>query len=545
MKGVSAVARILKLEGVEYLFCFPANPLIDAAAELGIRPILARSEKTLLNMADGYTRVSNGDRNGVVVVQAGPGIENAFGGVAQAFSDSIPVLVLPGGPNQHRVGVPTSFDPLRAYRSITKWVDRINFPDRISEQMRRAFTQLRTGQPGPVVLEVPQDVGGAEVDEATFRYTPVRGHRSAGDPQDVAEAARALLAARSPLLHVGHGVLWAKAWDELRELAELVQAPVMTTMAAKSVFPEDHPLAAGVGGHTVTAAAAHFLKKADLVFGIGCSFSTGPFSWPIPSGKTMVQVTAGERDLNKDYPIDLAVVGDAKLVLQQLVDEVKRQIGPEGRRGQDGVARELKAVKDAWLAEWMPRLTSDEVPINPYRVIWDLMHTVDRRQTIVTHDSGNPRDQMLTFYEAVAPRGYLGWGKSTQLGTSLGLSMGAKLAAPEKQVVNVMGDLAFGMAGMDVETAARERIPILTIILNNSRLGGYGHHMPIASERYGTNRLSGRYSVVAEGLGAYSERVERPEEVVPAIRRGLQANREGRPAVLEMITKEEPVFSQY
>ena len=545
MKGVSAVARILKLEGVEYLFCFPANPLIDAAAELGIRPILARSEKTLLNMADGYTRVSNGDRNGVVVVQAGPGIENAFGGVAQAFSDSIPVLVLPGGPNQHRVGVPTSFDPLRAYQSITKWVDRINFPDRISEQMRRAFTQLRTGQPGPVVLEVPQDVGGAEVEEAALGYTPVRGHRSAGDPQDVAEAARALLAARSPLLHVGHGVLWAKAWDELRELAELVQAPVMTTMAAKSVFPEDHPLAAGVGGHTVTAAAAHFLKKADLVFGIGCSFSTGPFSWPIPSGKTMVQVTLGERDLNKDYPIDLAIVGDAKLVLQQLVDEVKRQTGPEGRRGQDGVARELKTVKDAWLKEWMPRLTSDEVPINPYRVIWDLMHTVDRRQTIVTHDSGNPRDQMLTFYEAVAPRGYLGWGKSTQLGTSLGLSMGAKLAAPEKQVINVMGDLAFGMAGMDVETAARERIPILTIILNNSRLGGYGHHMPIASERYGTNRLSGRYSVVAEGLGAYSERVERPEEIVPAIRRGLQANREGRPAVLEMITKEEPVFSQY
>ena len=545
ISGAGAIARILKREGVEYVFCFPANTLIDAAAAVGIRPIIARSEKALVNMADGFTRATNGRRQAVVVVQQGPGIENAFGAIAQAYADSIPLLVLPGGGNQRKLGIPTGFDPLPSYTPITKWVDRINFPDRISPQLRRAFTLLRAGASSPVVLEVPADIASAQVDEDSLQYTPVRRHLSAGDPADVAEAARALVGAKAPILHVGHGVLWAEATEELRELAELVQAPVMTTMAAKSAFPEDHPLAAGAAGHTVTAAAAHFLKRADLVFGVGCSFTSGAFSYPIPAGKTMVQITVNEFDISKEYPIDVAVVGDARLVLRQVIAEVRALLGANGRRGDDSVASELAAVKGEWLQQWMPRLTSDETPINPYRVIWDLNNTLDRRESIVTHDSGNPRDQMLTFFEAVTPRGYVGWGKSTQLGTGLGIALGSKLAHPEKQVVNVMGDLAFGMAGMDVETAVRERLPIMTVLLNNSRMGGYLHSMPVASERFGSNRLSGHYSLVAEGLGAYSERVERPEEIVPALRRGMQANREGQPAVLEFITREDPVFSQY
>lgn len=540
MKGVEAIARILKLEGVEYLFAYPAHPLIDAAAAVGIRPIVARTEKTLINMTDGFSRATNGQRLGVCVVQQGPGIENAFGGVAQAYADSIPILLLPGGPDQHRLGAPAEFDPLPSYGPVTKWAARINFADRVPELLRRAFAQLRSGRPGPVLLEVTRDAAGGELDEATFRYTPARTYRSAGDPADVAEAARLLLAAERPLLHVGHGLLWARAWDELRELAELVQAPVMTTMAGKSAFPEDHPLAAGASGHTIARAAAHCLTRADLVFGIGCSFARSTFAAPIPPGKRLVQVTLDPRDIDRDYPVDLAVIGDAKLVLRQLLDEIATQGGP--RRARGDVAAELRSAREAERQEWLPRLTSDETPINPYRVISELMQAVDRPQTIVTHDSGNPRDQMLTFYQAVSPRGYLGWGKSTQLGTGLGLALGAKLAAPEKLVVNVMGDLAFGTAGLEVETAVRERLPILTILLNNSRMGGYGHHMPTASERYGSNRLSGCYAQVAESLGAYAERVEQPGEVAAALGRGIEATRAGRPAVLEMITKEEPVY---
>ncbi|HEV8634369.1 MAG TPA: thiamine pyrophosphate-requiring protein [Chloroflexota bacterium] len=539
MRGVDAVVRILQREGVEYLFAYPNNPLIDAAAGIGIRPLVARGEKTLVNMADGYARATNGRRPAVVVVQAGPGIENAFGAVAQAHADGIPILLIPGGPDQRRQS--GEFDPIPTYRNVTKWAARVTAVERVPELLRRAFSQLRTGQPGPVLLELPRDVGAAELDEDALAYTPARAYRSAGDPDDVAEAARLLLAARRPLVHVGHGVLWAEAWEELRALAELVGAPVMTTMAAKSAFPEDHPLSVGTGGHTISRTAAHFLVGADLVFGIGCSFSRSGFSAPIPPGKKLVQITIDGRDVDRDYPVDLAVLGDARLVLRQLVEEVRRQLGAAGRPRAE-VEAEVKRAREAYLREWMPRLTADETPINPYRVVWELMHAVDRRQTIVTHDSGNPRDQTLTFFEALVPRGYLGWGKSTQLGTGYGLALGAKLAHPDWLVVNVMGDLAFGTIGMEVETAVRERLPILTVLLNNSCMGGYGHHMPTASERFGSNRLSGEYTRVAEGLGAYAERVERPGDVAAAIRRGVDATRQGRPVVLEMITKEEPVY---
>ena len=546
MNGNQAVAQILKREGVEVLFSYPMNSLIDEAAALGIRPIVARTEKTLINMADGYCRATNGTKPAVVTVQAGPGIENAFGGIAQAYADSIPLLILPGGEDQHRHHTPTGFDPLPPYAHVTKWAARVNFPDRIPEMLRRAFTQLRTGQLGPVLLEIPRDVGTAALPDdaavALDTYTPVRGYRSAGDPADVAGAVRVLLGAKHPLIHAGHGVLWAQAWEELRELAELTQTPVMTTMAAKSAFPEDHALAAGAGGLTLHGTAAHFLKQADVVFGVGCSFTRGSFCTPIPDGKQLVQITNHERDLGKSYPLAAAVLGDAKLVLRQLIEEVKRQAGKDLSKNGTGAADTVRRTRDAFREEWGPRSTSDETPINPFRVIHDLNATVDKQRTIVTHDSGNPRDQTLTFYEAHAPRGYLGWGKSTQLGTGLGIALGAKLACPEKLVLNVMGDLAFGTAAMDVETGVRERLPIMTVLLNNGRMGGYGHHMPTASQKFGSNLLSGNYAQVAAGLGAYSERVEKPAEVIPALQRGIKATEEGRPAVLEFITKEEPVY---
>jgi acetolactate synthase-1/2/3 large subunit len=288
----------------------------------------------------------------------------------------------------------------------------------------------------------------------------------------------------------------------------------------------------------------HFLREADLVFGIGCSFTNIHFGADILATKVLVHSTNDEDDVNKDYSVDHAIIGDAKLILRQVIDEVKVSIQPQRRAEAQDVAKEVKAVKDEWLAEWMPKLTSNEVPINPYRVIWDLMHTVDRKNTIVTHDSGSPRDQALPFFEAITPRGFLAWGKSTQLGYSLGLAMGAKLAAPEKLAVNIMGDYAFGMVGLDIETAVRERIPILTIVLNNSAMGIYSpRSFPVANDLYGTKYIGGDYARVAEALGAYSERVVNPDDVVPAIQRAQQVVASGRSTLLEVITSEEQAFS--
>jgi acetolactate synthase-1/2/3 large subunit len=546
MKVVAALANMLKAEGTEYLFCFPVNPLIDECARLDIRPVVARTERTLVNMADGYSRASNGRKLGVAAVQHGPGAENAYAGVAQAFADGSPLLFLPGGNPRGRTDTLPNFEAARNYQGVTKWSARVHTAQQLPHLLRRAFTLLRTGRRAPVAIEIPVDVAAEEVGEVP--YAPVKPVRSGGDPADVREAVRILLKAKRPVLHVGQGVLWAEAWEELRAFAEFVQVPVMTTLPGKSAFSENHPLALGTAGYAGTAMVDHFLRHADVIFGIGCSFTSTVFAAPIPAGKVIVHVTNNEADLNKDVATNHAILGDARLVLQQLLEEARRQ----GRPDNTAAAAEVAAVKAAWMAEWMPKLTSDETPINPYRVIHELMRLVDRNRTIITHDSGMPRDQLATFWESLIPRGYLGWGKSTQLGSSLGLALGAKLAAPEKLVIHFLGDTAFGMCGMDLETAVRERIPILTVLVNNGVMGGYERWIPVAGQKYRSRYLGGDYTKIAEGLGVVAERVIQPSEIVPALRRALAIVSPGRnpdagpgrPALVEFMTCEETRLSK-
>ena len=539
MEVHDAIISVLASEGEKQIFCFPDNPLIEAAARNGMRPIMTRTERTAVAMADGYTRVSNGRRTGVCTVQAGAGVENSFAGVAQANADSVPILFLPGHIGRDRHGSTRNFPAVPSYRPITKWAEQVNMPGRMPEMMRRAFSYLRNGRPGPVMLEIPRDVGNSEIDDG-FEYRPPQRVRSAGDPAAVDAVVAALLKAKCPVIQVGQGVLYAEATEELQAFAELAGAPVMSTLLGKSAFAEDHPLSIGAvaNDRSVTRAIAHYLDKADLILGIGCSLSREWMRAPVPPGKTIIQVTNDDRDLNADMQIDIGVLGDAKLVLFQLTEALQRQTAGSGR-DQGTAVQEIETIKRAWLDEWGPLLTSDEAPINPYRVIWDLMHTVDRTQTIVTHDSGYVRDQVVPFFEAIVPRGYLGWGNSTQMGHSLGLALGAKVAAPEKTVVNIMGDASFGMLGLEIETAARNELPILTIILNNSVMCGSEAQMPIAVEQFGLKQLSGDYAKIAEGLGAVSERVESPQEVVPAIKRAQEVMATGRPALIEVITKEE------
>jgi len=536
MKGRTAIAKILKMEGVEFVSGFPQNDIFEAGAEEGIRCIIARTERVGVNIADAYTRVSNCKHNGVCLVQSGPGIENAYSGIAQAYSESVPILVMPAGADR-RQQRPPSFMAAKNYQGVTKWADTINFADRIPEMMRRAFTLMRTGRPGPVLLEVPVDIMNEEFDDAKFQYTPVKPVRSAGDPADIRIVAKALIAAKNPVIRAGQGILHAAAFDELRELAELLQIPVFTTLSGKSGFPENHPLALGAGSNTRPRAVIHFLDKADLVFAIGSSCTKETFTTPIPDNKKIIQSTVDERDINKDYNLEHAIIGDAKLVLRQLIVDIKEQLGPEYKK-KNGAAQEIKAVKEEWLKEWQPKLTSGEIPINPYRVVGDMIKALDAGETIITHDSGSPRNQLLPFWEAV-PGGYVGWGKSTPLGASLGFAMGAKLARPEKTAVAFMGNAAFGMVGMDFETAARENIPILVVLMNNFVLGGYIRENPVATRKFHLTSQSGEYSKIAAALGGYSEKVVQPDEIIPALKRAKKAVDGGQPALLEIITCED------
>ncbi len=541
MKIVDAIAEILKREGVSFLSAYPTTPVIDATAAVGIRSVLCRQERVGVGIADGFTRITNGARPGVFAMQYGPGAENAFAGVATAYSDSTPVLLLPLGHQRDRAQVFPLFSSARTYASVTKSVETLNQPEQVSEVMRRAFNLLKMGRPGPVMVEIPADVAVADVGEGVLNYRPVTPTCSAGNPREIATAASVLVEARRPIIHAGQGVLYAEASPELVELAELLQAPVMTTLEGKSAFPEDHPLALGSGTSVMSRPVYHFLKEADVVLGIGCSFTKHGMATNIPAGKIIVHATNDERDLNKNYPTDHPILGDAKLVLRQLIDAIRDVL--EGHKRASNVADEIQQIRTAWLAEWTPKLTSHATPISPYRVIWDFMHAITPRDAIVTHDSGSPREQLMPFYRATAPRSYIGWGKSHALGTGLGLIMGAKLAAPDKFCVNFMGDAAFGMTGLDFETAVRCGIPITTIVLNNSAMAIERHALVVSHDRYQTRDIGGNYADMGRAMGGYAERIEKPAEVVPALERARKMNEGGRAVLLEFITSEEIDFS--
>jgi thiamine pyrophosphate-dependent acetolactate synthase large subunit-like protein len=544
MKVAAVVAEILKREGIDFLIGYPVNPIIEAAAEADIRTIMVRQERIGLHMCDAIAKVTSGERIGVFAMQHGPGTENAFGGVAQSWGDSCPVVVLPAGYARHLNQVRPNFNAALNFRNITKWCEQVTVPGAAVEALRRAFTQVKNGRPGPVLVEFPSDLLREEVEE------PIDYHRtprlkSGPDPRAVCDIAAALVAAERPLICAGQGVHYAKAWKQLRELAELLQAPVMTTLPGKSAFPESHPLALGSGGIGISKQLYTFLDRADLVFGIGCSFTRSSFATPMPKGKRIAHATLDPTDINKDVPAALAAVGDAGLVLDALLAEVRERLKSQPRDRLGAVTGEIRRLKEEWMAEWMPRLTQNTKPLSPYRVIWDLLHTVDVKNTIITHDAGSPRDQLSPFWVSETPLSYLGWGKTTQLGYGLGLAMGAKLVAPEKLCINVWGDAAIGFTGMDFETAVRERIPILSILLNNFSMAIELKVMPVATEKYRATDISGNYADLARALGGYGERVTEPEQIVPAIRRGIAKTREGVPALLEFITEKAVDVSRF
>jgi acetolactate synthase-1/2/3 large subunit len=541
MKVSDAIAEILRREGVETIIGYPVNHILERGAAAGIRPIIVRQERTGLHMADAMSRVTSGRKLGVFVMQHGPGTENAYGGVAQAWSESVPILVMPGGYARRLAWVERNYNSSVQMRGITKSAEPVTSGKELSAIMRRAFTRLRSGRGGPVLVEVPNDVWNEEADPSD--YVVSRPLRSGPDPDDIREAAKMLLAAKRPVLYAGQGVHWAEAWGELKQLAELLAIPVTTSLQGKSAFPETHPLALGSGGLAIPAPVHHFLKESDLILGIGCSFTQTNFGVMMPAGKTIIHNTIDATDVNKDTPCTLAVLGDAKLTLTALLEEVSRT--QKSPRDHSAAAKEIKESYDPWLAKWMPKLTHNESPFSPYRVLWDLQHTVDIANTIITHDAGSPRDQLSPFWRCTTPLSYIGWGKTTQLGAGLGFAMGAKLAKPDKLCINVWGDAAIGFTGMDFECAVRERIPILSILLNNFSMAIELKVMPVSTEKYRSTDISGNYAKFAEALGGYGERIEKPADIVPAIKRGIAATQEGKPTLLEFITTKEVEVSKF
>ena len=542
MKVSDAIAEILRREGVETVIGYPVNHILERGAAAGIRPIIVRQERIGLHMAEAMSRVTSGRKLGVFVMQHGPGTENAYGGVAQAWSESVPILVMPGGYARRLAWVERNYNASVQMRGITKSAEPVTSGKELSAIMRRAFTRLRSGRGGPVLVEVPNDVWNEEADPSD--YVVARPLRTGPDPEAVREAAKMLLAAKRPVLYAGQGVHWAEAWGELKQLAELLAIPVTTSLQGKSAFPETHPLSLGSGGLAIPAPVHHFLKECR------------------PHPRHRLQLHADElrrRDAGRqdDHPRDarsdrreqgrrLRARGAGRRQADaHRADRGSLAHAEDAARSRRAVAKEIKDVYDPWLAKWMPKLTHDEAPFSPYRVLWDLQNTVDMANTIITHDAGTPRDQLSPFWRCTTPLSYIGWGKTTQLGAGLGFAMGAKLAKPDKLCINVWGDAAIGFTGMDFETAVRERIPILSILLNNFSMAIELKVMPVSTEKYRSTDISGDYAAFARALGGYGERIEKPADIIPAIKRGIKATQEGKPALLEFITTKEVEVSKF
>jgi acetolactate synthase-1/2/3 large subunit len=544
MNGAEVIAEILKREGTEFLSCYPRNQVIEPCAALDIRPILCRQERVGVGIADGYSRIKRGKRNGVFAAQAGPGIENAFPGIAQAYSENVPLLIVSGGLPLAKQYVRPTFRAADVYRAVTKWSALAHNVQELPDLMRRAYQAMRSGKAGPVLIEVPDEVAEAEF-KGSLNYQPVPVLRAAPDPAAIKKAAEMLLAAKNPLLWAGQGVHYAEAGHQLAALAELLPAPVVATNPGKSAIPDSHPLALGGATRSRSKPFADFLKKSDVIMAIGSSLTVTNFGPGVPAGKTIIHSTNDAGDINKEYRAELAIVGDASLVIEALIAEVAKQKGPGGGNALTSLKEEVAVSKKAWLEEWAKFLNSDETPLNQYRVIRDMMRTLDRDNVIMTHDSGSPREQMIPFWETTKAGSYMGWGKSTQLGYGLGITLGAKLAEPTKICINVMGDASFGMTGMDIETASRNKIAILTVVFNNGVMGAERDVLKISDEKYGAMTVGGNYKKVAEGLNVAATRVEKPGDIVGAIKEGVGVTEKGSPFLLEFVVKEGRDFSRY
>jgi acetolactate synthase-1/2/3 large subunit len=540
IKAANGLARILKAEGIPWVSCYPTNHVNNALGEEGVPILMMGEERFAVAVADAYSRVTCGKQIGVCTVMANlnaAGIQMAYGAIAQAWEDSAPLLVIAEGVGQGG-SRHTHYDMAEAFRSATKWVGKVDRADLIPDYVRRAFTQLRSGRPGPVLLVVPRDLGEYDTDE--HPYAPVKGWRSGPDPDDVKAAVKALLAAKDPLVYAGEGVYYADATAELLQFAEAAQVPVLTTLKAKGAFPENHPLSVGVRG----SMAEHFMKKCDVLFSIGSSLFPNRFSHALPDAdrKTIIQCTVDTLDINRSYETRHAVIGDAKLTLQALIEEI-------GKRG--GVAKkpalveEIRTQKQAFMAKFRPLMESNETPINPYRVIGDLMKVLDPKNSFVTADSGNTRDQTSTVYEAQIPRGHLGWGNVSTLGFSLAGAIGAKLAYPGRQCVHITGDAGVCYMMGNFEAVARYKIGITTLHINNGGYSGYGPgfwgggHDPYTWQV--SEHGSACMASMARAVGFHAEDVTQPSEIIPALKRALDENAKGRPAFLEFISSHHPV----
>ena len=544
MKVSEAIAKALVAEGVTLAAGISGQSIghvLDAIADSPeIKLMYARQERVGFDICDGFARASG--KAAVVFTDAGPAAANLMGGLVTSWGDSVPVLFL-AGHNDHGATASrqTKEIPfLEMFKPVSKWATLLESPDQVANVIRRAFMQLNTGRPGPVVIGIPYDISSMEIGD--FHYEPVSSQprvRSGADPAAIEAAIDLLAGAARPYVYTGSGILMSEASEQLVTLATMLTLPVATTINGKSGFPEDHPLALGIGGFARASygslPASKLAEAADVILTVGCGFKKHA-TRVRPSATTKhIQVDVDPGEINRDGLATVALAGDARIILQQLIDAARARLPASRLAPVTERARQIAALKAQWDELSRPLLTSAEKPINPFRVTDTLMRLTDPARTIVLHDAGTVRGSTTQHYLATRPRGFLGFGVESAMGWTIGAAMGAKRAAPNDLVVAFVGDEAFCETALDIETSVRNDAPFLLIVLNNRGFadndGGKSARLAHARFHQGINAAN-----LAVALAAHGHTVVNPEDLEATLKTAIHQVEAGQTAVVEVRT---------
>jgi acetolactate synthase-1/2/3 large subunit len=565
LTGGEVVAEQLVRRGVPYLAGIPGHgclALLDAfqSRQEQIGVIQVRHEQSAVHLADGFYRVSG--KPLAVFTSIGPGAANTVVGLATAYVDSTAALVICGDVHTHMFGRGVLQEVerhhwanlARVFEPVTKRCWQINRVEQLPSVMNRAFSEMLSGRRGPVAISLPMDIQAQAAEVEVHVPEPKESvGRTAADPQDVAKAAELLLAAERPVILAGGGVLAAEASGALRNLAEHLGAAVITTFAGKSAFPEDHPLYGWHAGSKGTTSGNYLARTADVLLAVGCRFAdetTSSFrhgvSFAIPPTK-LIHADVDPGEIGKNYPTAAGLAGDARSVLGQLAAEVGEQMAGRDYTG-TSYFHDIQRAKEKWLQELSPFRDSERVPVTISRFIRELRAALDRDAIVVT-SAGHPQAQVLQEFAFYAPRSNVTSAGFSTMGFALPAAIGAKLAAPNRQVVGVVGDGDFMMTMQELATAVQHNVPVVMAVLNNFgwqsirdlQISAFGPERVLATEfqREGAP-YSPDFCDIGRAFGCHAERIQSGEEVGPALARAFQS---GRPSLIEVLVAREHPYS--
>jgi acetolactate synthase I/II/III large subunit len=548
-----AVVEILKAEGVKFVFGMPGGHTIgiyDALyGQQEISHVLVRHEQHAASMAAGYAQLTG--EPGVCCVTAGPGATNLVTSIAEAFVGALPIVIIAGRGatrNAHR-GASQEIDQVRIFGPVTKSGIRVDRPDLIVESLRQAFNIARSGKPGPVLVDIPQDILAADIEFSDYRAVG-KPARCRGDANRIAAAATALLSAKRPLIVAGGGAIASDAAAEVKRLAEALSIPVVTTLAGRGILPDDHALAAGGLGHHRQAITKVLLPNADVVLGIGARFEQQETNWkpdylPAP-GATYIQVDVDPVEIGRSVVATIGIVGDAKLVLQDLLAEIDKsgiagRSDDAGARQRTGDLADQRATLESEIADMV---ASEARPLHPMRVIRKIREAFPRQATVgidvgvLAQGMGGafPYFKIFQPHSTIVPSSFYG------MGFTASAFPVARLVYPERPAVCLVGDGSFQMVMNILPVAAELKLGVTWCILNDGALGSIRDIQTTAfSERYIATEfaLDLDFAKLAQACGCHGERVEDPDDIDKALKRAVEANAAGRPAVLDFIVAKE------